>query len=86
MPLPRDAEKRRNTADDRKRSDGALRPKRPSLRDRAVAYARTKATVTTNELQVIGIHRCYLSKMCKEGLLVRVAHGSYRAAEPEIAA
>jgi hypothetical protein len=42
--------------------------------------------VTTNELQVIGIHRCYLSKMCKEGLLVRVAHGSYRAAEPEIAA
>ncbi|WP_246722879.1 type IV toxin-antitoxin system AbiEi family antitoxin domain-containing protein [Aureimonas sp. OT7] len=28
----------------------------------------------------IGVPRCYLSRMCDEGLLVKVAYGLYRAA------
>ena len=28
-----------------------------------------------------GIPRCYLSRMCEEGLLVKVGYGRYRAAE-----
>ncbi|HEX3366722.1 type IV toxin-antitoxin system AbiEi family antitoxin domain-containing protein [Phenylobacterium sp.] len=42
--------------------------------------AREKGTVTTLELQRAGVHRCYLSPMCKEGLLIRIGHGRYRAA------
>ncbi|RUV86807.1 transcriptional regulator, partial [Mesorhizobium sp. M5C.F.Ca.IN.020.14.1.1] len=29
----------------------------------------------------IGIPRCYLSRMCDEGLLIKVGYGIYRAAE-----
>ncbi|MGE3475958.1 MAG: type IV toxin-antitoxin system AbiEi family antitoxin domain-containing protein [Rhodospirillaceae bacterium] len=40
---------------------------------------RAKGTVTSKELQQIGVHRCYLTYMCAKGLLVRVGHGLYRA-------
>lgn len=53
---------------------------RPTLRERAVALARERGEVRTAELTAIGIPRCYLSRMCDEGLLVKVAHGRYRAA------
>jgi hypothetical protein len=51
----------------------------PTLRDRAVALALTRGEVRTRDLTSIGVPRCYLSKMCDEGLLVRVGHGRYRA-------
>ena len=57
----------------------AGRPK-PTLRERAVALARERGEVRTAELTEIGIPRCYLSRMCDEGLLVKVAYGRYRAA------
>ncbi|WP_342215994.1 type IV toxin-antitoxin system AbiEi family antitoxin domain-containing protein [Mesorhizobium sp. L-8-3] len=57
----------------------------PSLRDRAVALARERGEVRTAELTAIGIPRCYLSRMCDEGLLVKIGYGRYRAAEPEAA-
>jgi predicted transcriptional regulator of viral defense system len=60
-----------------------LRTRGPSLRNRAIQLAQEKGVVTTRELQAIGVHRCYLSPMCKEGLLVRVGHGLYRAAPPK---
>jgi len=49
----------------------------PSLRDRAVALARKKGEVRTRDLTDIGIPRCYLSRMCEQGLLVKVGHGRY---------
>ena len=58
---------------------------RPSLRDRAVAFALERGTVRTRELTEIGIPRCYLARMCDEGLLVRVGYGLYRAAERKAA-
>jgi hypothetical protein len=35
------------------------------------------------ELTAIGIPRCYLTRMCEEGLLIKVGYGLYRAAERE---
>jgi len=58
---------------------------KPSLRDRAVALARERGEVRTKELTDIGVHRCYLSRMCDEGLLVKVGFGRYRAAEAKAA-
>lgn len=58
---------------------------KPTLRERAVALAREKGEVRTKDLTDIGIHRCYLARMCEEGLLVKVTYGRYRAAVPEAA-
>lgn len=55
-------------------------PKR-TLRGRAVVLARERGEVRTAELTAIGIHRYYLSRMCKERLLVKVGYGLYRAAD-----
>lgn len=53
-------------------SRGALRlaggPK-PTLPERAVALTRERGEVRTAELTAIGIPRCYLTRMCDEGLL-----------------
>ncbi|NTH12022.1 type IV toxin-antitoxin system AbiEi family antitoxin domain-containing protein [Agrobacterium rhizogenes] len=57
----------------------------PSLRERAVALAREKGEVRTKDLTDIGVHRCYLARMCEEGLLIKVAYGRYRAAVPKAA-
>jgi hypothetical protein len=56
---------------------------KPSLRDRAVAFAREKGEVRTLELTEIGIPRCYLARMCDEGLLIKVGYGIYRAIDRE---
>lgn len=53
---------------------------KPTLRERAVALAREHGEVRTAELSAIGIPRCYLSRMCDEGLLVKIGYGCYRAA------
>ncbi|WP_348641875.1 type IV toxin-antitoxin system AbiEi family antitoxin domain-containing protein [Mesorhizobium sp. B2-4-9] len=53
-----------------------------SLRDRAVELARNSGQVRTGDLTGAGIPRCYLSPMCKEGLLVKISYGRYRAALP----
>jgi hypothetical protein len=55
----------------------------PSLRDWAVGLARERSEVRTRDLTNIGIPRCYLSKMCEEGLLVKIGYGRYRAALPK---
>lgn len=55
--------------------------RKPSLRERAVALARERGEVRTAELTAIGIPRCYLSRMCDEGLLLKVGYGRYRAAD-----
>lgn len=54
---------------------------KPSLRERAVALAQERGVVRTRDLSDIGIPRCYLSRMCDEGLLIKVGYGLYRAAE-----
>ncbi len=51
-----------------------------SLRERAVALAQERGEVRTKDLTNIGVHRCYLARMCDEGLLVKVGYGRYRAA------
>lgn len=53
---------------------------RPALRERTVALALQKGEVRTKDLTDIGVPRCHLSRMCDEGLLVKVAYGRYRAA------
>ncbi len=37
------------------------------------------------DLADIGIPRCYLTRMCNEGLLIKVSYGLCRAAEREAA-
>lgn len=59
---------------------------KPSLRERAVALVREKGKVRTKDLTDIGIHRCYLARVCEEGLLIKVAHGLHRAIDWEGAA
>jgi hypothetical protein len=54
---------------------------KPSLRERAVAFAQERGVVRTRDLTDIGIPRCYLTRMCDEGLLIKVGYGLYRAAE-----
>lgn len=58
---------------------------KPSLRDRAVALAIERGLVRTRDLTNIGVPRCYLARMCQEGLLVKVGYGLYRAANREAA-
>jgi hypothetical protein len=72
---------------DRDRADAvrlAGGPK-PTLRDRAVALARERGEVRTAELTAIGVPRCYLARMCDEGLLIKVGYGVYRAAKRDAA-
>jgi len=45
---------------------------KPSLRERAVALAQERGVVRTRDLTDIGVPRCYLARMCDEGLLVKV--------------
>jgi hypothetical protein len=72
---------------DRERAE-ALRlaggPK-PSLRERAVALAQERGIVRTRELTDIGVPRCYLTRMCEEGLLAKVGHGRYMAVRGKVA-
>lgn len=67
----------------------ALRPSpaapKPSLRDRAVALANERGIVRTRDLTDIGVPRCYLARMCEEGLLIKVGYGQYRAADRQAA-
>lgn len=48
---------------------------KPSLREKAYALARERATVKTRDFTAIGIPRHYLAWMCEEGLLVKVGYG-----------
>ena len=48
----------------------------PTLRERAVAHGRKKGEVRTKDLTGIGIPRCYLARMCDEGLLVKIGYGA----------
>ena len=68
---------------DRERAERILSaggPK-PSLRERPVALVRERGTVRTRDLTDIGIPRCYLARMCDEGLLIKVSYGIYRATD-----
>ncbi|CAH2405648.1 type IV toxin-antitoxin system AbiEi family antitoxin domain-containing protein [Mesorhizobium escarrei] len=67
---------------ERIRLDGG--PK-PTLRERAVRLALEKGEVRTKDLTDIGVPRCYLARICEEGLLVKVGYGRYRAAVPKAA-
>lgn len=58
---------------------------KPSVRDRAVALAQKRAVVRTRDFTDISIPRCYLTRMCDEGLLIKVGYGLYRAAEHKAA-
>jgi hypothetical protein len=44
---------------------------KPTLRERAVRLALEKGEVRTKDLTEIGVPRCYLARICEEGLLVR---------------
>lgn len=58
--------------------------RKPSLRERAVAFALDKGIVRTREFTEIGVHRCYLARMCEEGLLEKVAYGLYRVSRNKV--
>jgi len=58
---------------------------KPSLRDRAFALASERGVVRTRDFTAIGIPRCYLIRMCDEGLLKKVGYGLYRAADRQAA-
>lgn len=81
---PRLPTRRKRDRDHEERIRQAGGPK-PSLRDKAYALARERATVKTCDFTAIGIPRHYLAWMCEEGLLVKVGYGVYRAADCEAA-
>jgi hypothetical protein len=58
---------------------------KPTLRERTVALALEKGEVRTKDLTDIGVPRCYLARICEEGLLVKMGYGRYRAAVPKAA-
>jgi hypothetical protein len=72
---------------DRDRAEALRRAGGPRLplRARAVALARERGVVRTRELTAIGIPRCYLTRMCEEGLLEKVSYGRYRATKRKVA-
>lgn len=43
-----------------------------------MAFARHNGVVRTKELGAIGIPRCYLARMCEEGLLEKVSYGQLK--------
>jgi hypothetical protein len=53
---------------------------KPTSRERAVRLALEKGEVRTKDLTDIGVPRCYLARICEEGLLAKVGYGRYRAA------
>ncbi|MBQ1497044.1 MAG: type IV toxin-antitoxin system AbiEi family antitoxin domain-containing protein [Sphingomonas sp.] len=57
---------------------------KPSLRERACSFASKHITARTRDFTAVGIPRHYLALMCREGLLVRIGHGVYRAADREV--
>ncbi|TIO06915.1 MAG: hypothetical protein E5X88_20535 [Mesorhizobium sp.] len=58
---------------------------KPSLREKAYAFACERTTVRTYDFTAIGIPRHYLAWMCEEGLLVKIGYGLYRAADRKAA-
>lgn len=50
-----------------------------------MALARERGIVRTRDLTDIGIPRCYLARMCDEGLLIKVSYGIYRATNQKAA-
>lgn len=72
---------------DRDRAEGLRLAGGPklSLRARAVAFAQERGVVRTRDLTEIGIPRCYLTRMCDEGRLIKVGYGLYRAAARVVA-
>ena len=78
--VPKIRKRDRDRADAIRQAGG---PK-PSLRARAVALALERGIVRTRDLAEIGIPRCYLTRMCDEGLLVKVSYGVYRSVEHKL--
>lgn len=78
---PKMRKRDRDRADARRLAGG---PK-PSLRELAVALAQERGVVRTRDLTDIGIPRCYLARMCDEGLLIKIGYGLYRAADMKAA-
>lgn len=70
---------------DRKSAERILLAGGPKLclRQRAVALAQERGPVRTRDLKSIGIPRCYLARICDEGLLIKVSYGTCRAAAQE---
>jgi hypothetical protein len=60
---------------------GLAGSRKASLRVRAVALAPERGVMRTCDLSYIGIPRCYLSRMCHEGLLSKVGYGLCSAAK-----
>ncbi|WP_323011052.1 type IV toxin-antitoxin system AbiEi family antitoxin domain-containing protein [Paracoccus sp. (in: a-proteobacteria)] len=58
---------------------------KPSLRARAIELAKERGLVRTRDLTEIRIPRCYLARMCDEGLLIKVGYGVYQAADRKAA-
>lgn len=65
---------------DRKERISSAGDLKPSLRERAVAFVSERGEARTKDLTGIGIPRCYLSRMCHEGLLQKTGYRRYRVA------
>lgn len=56
-----------------------LRP-RDTPRTRALSLARSFGITSTEQFLAAGISRQYVSRLCRDGYLLRIRHGWYRAA------
>ncbi len=55
----------------------------PLLTDQALAIARARGVARAQDFRDAGIPPSYLTRLCEQGQLVRLARGLYQLAEPE---
>ncbi|MDX8525948.1 type IV toxin-antitoxin system AbiEi family antitoxin domain-containing protein [Mesorhizobium sp. MSK_1335] len=56
---------------------------RCDIRGNGQSRSQEWEVVRTRDLTNVGVPRCYLARMCDEGLLIKVGYGTYRAATQE---
>jgi len=78
IPLPKDIRRRPRRTGAALEAASALRIRKPTYKDRAVALARTREFVTPDQLGGVCVYRCQIAKLCALGLLEKVAYGRYR--------
>jgi predicted transcriptional regulator of viral defense system len=62
------------------------RPSGESTADVVIAELRKATVMRTKDLVALGVSRQYLSKLCRSGVIERVARGLYRLPDAEVSA
>lgn len=77
IPLPERSRSRARATDGAIGPPKALRTRKPTYKDRAVALVQALGTVSPDDLGGVCVYRCQIKKLCDAGLLRRVSYGRY---------